>query len=134
MISRSGDDNDVRFFNFEWLDLSDIPNNRLCSGLSRPALYCIRHSPRIAVITFVAYNDVHSFTLTSDHNALSSLNSFRASISTRWSVKQNNFYLLVLIVPFDVFRNDDESVCFSPVSYTHLRAHETDSYLVCRLL
>src|SRR5665647_859172 len=22
----------------------------------------------------------------------------------------------------------------SPVSYTHLRAHETDSYLVCRLL
>ena len=25
------------------------------------------------------------------------------------------------------------SVC-RPVSYTHLRAHETDSYLVCRLL
>ena len=23
---------------------------------------------------------------------------------------------------------------FTPVSYTHLRAHETDSYLVCRLL
>src|SRR5665647_544717 len=23
---------------------------------------------------------------------------------------------------------------FYPVSYTHLRAHETDSYLVCRLL
>src|SRR5665647_3845798 len=23
---------------------------------------------------------------------------------------------------------------FKPVSYTHLRAHETDSYLVCRLL
>src|SRR5664279_6030328 len=23
---------------------------------------------------------------------------------------------------------------FMPVSYTHLRAHETDSYLVCRLL
>ena len=23
---------------------------------------------------------------------------------------------------------------FSTVSYTHLRAHETDSYLVCRLL
>ena len=22
----------------------------------------------------------------------------------------------------------------TPVSYTHLRAHETDSYLVCRLL
>ena len=25
-------------------------------------------------------------------------------------------------------------VIFIPVSYTHLRAHETDSYLVCRLL
>src|SRR5665647_3980652 len=24
--------------------------------------------------------------------------------------------------------------CLTPVSYTHLRAHETDSYLVCRLL
>ena len=24
--------------------------------------------------------------------------------------------------------------CSRPVSYTHLRAHETDSYLVCRLL
>src|SRR5664279_5553493 len=24
--------------------------------------------------------------------------------------------------------------CRPPVSYTHLRAHETDSYLVCRLL
>src|SRR5665647_3137395 len=24
--------------------------------------------------------------------------------------------------------------CTPPVSYTHLRAHETDSYLVCRLL
>ena len=23
---------------------------------------------------------------------------------------------------------------YTPVSYTHLRAHETDSYLVCRLL
>src|SRR5665647_1232014 len=31
---------------------------------------------------------------------------------------------------------DDMRLClvFAPVSYTHLRAHETDSYLVCRLL
>eukprot|EP01016_Furgasonia_blochmanni_P056520 TRINITY_DN9654_c0_g1_i2.p1 TRINITY_DN9654_c0_g1~~TRINITY_DN9654_c0_g1_i2.p1 ORF type:complete len:235 (+),score=58.63 TRINITY_DN9654_c0_g1_i2:64-768(+) len=26
------------------------------------------------------------------------------------------------------------TLCVQPVSYTHLRAHETDSYLVCRLL
>src|SRR5680860_1827838 len=26
------------------------------------------------------------------------------------------------------------SILAGPVSYTHLRAHETDSYLVCRLL
>src|SRR5665647_1848885 len=26
------------------------------------------------------------------------------------------------------------STGYAPVSYTHLRAHETDSYLVCRLL
>src|SRR5680860_1193694 len=30
-----------------------------------------------------------------------------------------------------VFRSNSPS---TPVSYTHLRAHETDSYLVCRLL
>ena len=29
---------------------------------------------------------------------------------------------------------DEWSVIFMAVSYTHLRAHETDSYLVCRLL
>src|SRR5665647_1286769 len=28
----------------------------------------------------------------------------------------------------------DFDALFIPVSYTHLRAHETDSYLVCRLL
>ena len=27
-----------------------------------------------------------------------------------------------------------EVASLKPVSYTHLRAHETDSYLVCRLL
>src|SRR5680860_1757171 len=27
-----------------------------------------------------------------------------------------------------------ENIIAEPVSYTHLRAHETDSYLVCRLL
>src|SRR5680860_1404491 len=27
-----------------------------------------------------------------------------------------------------------EEACVESVSYTHLRAHETDSYLVCRLL
>src|SRR5680860_878496 len=28
----------------------------------------------------------------------------------------------------------DQGLTLGPVSYTHLRAHETDSYLVCRLL
>ena len=33
-------------------------------------------------------------------------------------------------------RHDEISMnlAAAPVSYTHLRAHETDSYLVCRLL
>src|SRR5665647_2865999 len=39
-----------------------------------------------------------------------------------------------------LFKGDErKETCFcrdyrGPVSYTHLRAHETDSYLVCRLL
>src|SRR5664279_5068232 len=32
------------------------------------------------------------------------------------------------------WRNDSENATTPTVSYTHLRAHETDSYLVCRLL
>src|SRR5664279_4695819 len=32
---------------------------------------------------------------------------------------------------FDVVKEGEADI--APVSYTHLRAHETDSYLVCRL-
>ena len=31
-------------------------------------------------------------------------------------------------------KNNEIKYTQTPVSYTHLRAHETDSYLVCRLL
>src|SRR5665647_2883103 len=33
-----------------------------------------------------------------------------------------------------IFTDVDGVYTTDPVSYTHLRAHETDSYLVCRLL
>src|SRR5665647_3884052 len=39
--------------------------------------------------------------------------------------------LLYTVKYFPCFMN---TACLSSVSYTHLRAHETDSYLVCRLL
>ena len=35
---------------------------------------------------------------------------------------------------FDENKDQIAAVIVEPVSYTHLRAHETDSYLVCRLL
>src|SRR5680860_1558099 len=35
----------------------------------------------------------------------------------------STFYIIGLVI-----------ITITPVSYTHLRAHETDSYLVCRLL
>ena len=37
--------------------------------------------------------------------------------------------LLLLLIALSIIVPDS-----GPVSYTHLRAHETDSYLVCRLL
>src|SRR5665647_1034112 len=44
----------------------------------------------------------------------------------------------LLITSKEGFHASDEvkgKECYTcPVSYTHLRAHETDSYLVCRLL
>ena len=33
-----------------------------------------------------------------------------------------------------ILKESEKKDLFVPVSYTHLRAHETDSYLVCRLL
>src|SRR5665647_3670791 len=41
--------------------------------------------------------------------------------------KKNNTFGFVAFVSYGSF-------WLTPVSYTHLRAHETDSYLVCRLL
>src|SRR5664279_2722962 len=38
------------------------------------------------------------------------------------------------IVTIEYDPNRNAYICLIPVSYTHLRAHETDSYLVCRLL
>src|SRR5680860_695798 len=41
---------------------------------------------------------------------------------------------LVKVQPMRVREIEDAAERSRPVSYTHLRAHETDSYLVCRLL
>jgi hypothetical protein len=55
--------------------------------------------------------------------------------SIRSSVEQHDLYTLTLVVPFDIFRNDDESVCFSHrAEYARFRcpdrfdAFVTDSY------
>src|SRR5665647_1858845 len=42
----------------------------------------------------------------------------------------------VLISPYALVsvNKEEEQIGINSVSYTHLRAHETDSYLVCRLL
>ena len=37
-------------------------------------------------------------------------------------------------VPLLIFQQQKARGYYATVSYTHLRAHETDSYLVCRLL
>src|SRR5680860_1714520 len=68
------------------------------------------------------------------------------------SFKSKGFDVSVLLLSLLIFRLRSESICrmqnrgknflekiddntfYRPVSYTHLRAHETDSYLVCRLL
>src|SRR5665647_3867203 len=62
------------------------------------------------------------------HSLLSQLSKIRA-LRICWE----------LCFPFELsswrdLRSSSVSVTVYPVSYTHLRAHETDSYLVCRLL
>src|SRR5680860_1184037 len=41
---------------------------------------------------------------------------------------------MTLVRTASIGKNSHEGTCLRAVSYTHLRAHETDSYLVCRLL
>src|SRR5680860_582517 len=45
-----------------------------------------------------------------------------------WLVPAGAMHQYTIIEPFTAVE------ATAPVSYTHLRAHETDSYLVCRLL
>ena len=49
------------------------------------------------------------------------------------SLSDEDVFVVVLVIAEG---NQDKSISndFQSVSYTHLRAHETDSYLVCRLL
>ena len=42
------------------------------------------------------------------------------------------FGIAMFILPSGLITGGTTGI--APVSYTHLRAHETDSYLVCRLL
>src|SRR5665647_3985118 len=51
----------------------------------------------------------------------------RMNIISSWTIterKERNFPLIITTILY----------CITSVSYTHLRAHETASYLVCRLL
>ena len=61
-----------------------------------------------------------------EDDALAFLNEMRS----KYSDATHNVYAYV-IDENNIFRYSDDG---EPVSYTHLRAHETDSYLVCRLL
>src|SRR5680860_1785723 len=76
------------------------------------------------------------------HSIISALRgNFAAQIQAHQHVveyiSQNDcvFYFLSSANVFDAYRKyPSYEYDKTPVSYTHLRAHETDSYLVCRLL
>ena len=48
--------------------------------------------------------------------------------------KKRNILICELMDLIDEAKDIQEEIDTTSVSYTHLRAHETDSYLVCRLL
>src|SRR5665647_3766627 len=56
------------------------------------------------------------------------------SPATANSASSSCFWMERIWAVFEVGRTLTVSCFLMPVSYTHLRAHETDSYLVCRLL
>src|SRR5665647_2603037 len=60
-------------------------------------------------------------------------NSFEAMTLTD-EIKYISIQANEIIIPSNSFLLATTMEYIKPVSYTHLRAHETDSYLVCRLL
>ena len=54
----------------------------------------------------------------------------RLRITSKTKYDKNSLH----IEGINIFSNNNGNISIIPVSYTHLRAHETDSYLVCRLL
>src|SRR5680860_841635 len=56
---------------------------------------------------------------------------FRAALPTGLKLESKS---KIFLTGADIETEISEKEAYIPVSYTHLRAHETDSYLVCRLL
>src|SRR5680860_1802362 len=83
---------------------------------------CIRDSSlRVAVCQgYSRFRSIHILTERRTRKAGPS-----DSITRSWSTGLTS-YGIVVVGPRQYW--------YIPVSYTHLRAHETDSYLVCRLL
>ena len=84
-------------------------------------------------VAFVAYNFIgqYFFTTKADYNV--------AVVAPYYLPEDTVNALQTQLAQFGEDRNGDGKVVvtlnvYTPVSYTHLRAHETDSYLVCRLL
>src|SRR5665647_3661829 len=59
---------------------------------------------------------------------------FVASNASSGVSSLTSFQKLCLTFIFSTMHSSTRKQSLKPVSYTHLRAHETDSYLVCRLL
>ena len=74
-------------------------------------------------------NRTLAYNLTSDGYEVISVFNFDSAVR---KLRENEFDVALL----DINLPDGSGLdlCEETVSYTHLRAHETDSYLVCRLL
>src|SRR5664279_234014 len=73
--------------------------------------------------------------------AINSTGVYAVSVTDNNGCKGTDTTVITNVLPSPVgFLHPDTTICsygtldIKPVSYTHLRAHETDSYLVCRLL
>src|SRR5665647_81067 len=98
---------------------------------------CLKQQP-----VACAFASAQSVFLFCAHNlknkALSEPSSFFVSSSNlKFTIYHIYNFVCELFLTFIVNKVDITflfSKSYYPVSYTHLRAHETDSYLVCRLL
>eukprot|EP01016_Furgasonia_blochmanni_P052980 TRINITY_DN8509_c0_g1_i18.p1 TRINITY_DN8509_c0_g1~~TRINITY_DN8509_c0_g1_i18.p1 ORF type:complete len:464 (+),score=125.31 TRINITY_DN8509_c0_g1_i18:163-1554(+) len=101
----------------------------------RPKFRCIVDCQAYAKkVGLLKNQDACCLPFTATVNQPNTMHSFPNTFANTYPLQLRFMQMEFICLHYVAAANPFSSITHSPVSYTHLRAHETDSYLVCRLL